>query len=406
MSPLLSIVIPALNEELAIGNTLQRCIDAREGIVASGCVRAVELIVVSDGSSDRTEEIARSFPQVTVLTFEINRGYGAAIKCGFEQASGELVAFLDADGTCDPAFFEVLVTAMQRDGADLALGSRMGADSKMPWIRTLGNHLFAWLLSAFSMQSVGDTASGMRVIRRAALPQLYPLPDGLHFTPAMSARALLEGRLKLIERPMPYAERTGQSKLHVLRDGVRFLSIIVRAAVTFRPARPLLMIATLLAVAAALIGLYPVLFYVQHFRLEEWVIYRVLLASLLATIATLVVCAAGIADRIAAVAHGRWASSDGAASLLHRLFAPRVRTALQLLLAGTGLLIVAPGLLEYIETRHVQMHWSRAVLGSLLALIAVMLGITGFLLRMMDYIELAKDNSSGVCPSDRVRPGL
>jgi hypothetical protein len=400
---MLSVVIPALNEEQAIGDTLRRCIAAQDTIKQRTGLRDVEFLIVSDGSTDRTEEIAHSFPELTVLTFEVNRGYGAAIKCGFEHARGDLVAFLDADGTCDPAFFGELVSTLHDEQADLVLGSRMGADSQMPWIRTLGNRLFAWLLSAFSLQSVVDTASGMRVIRRSALKDIYPLPDGLHFTPAMSARVLMEGKLKLVERPMPYAERTGRSKLSVLRDGIRFLSIIVRAAVTFRPARPLLMLAGLCAMLSFACGIHPTLFYLQHFRLEEWVIYRVLMSSLLATIAGLVLCAAAVADRIAAVAHGRWATPQ-TATWLHTLFAKRTRTWTQLALIGTAFAVVMPGLIEYAETTHVQMHWSRAVLGSLLVVASVMLWITGFLLRMMDYIETAKDTSVQVRPPERVRP--
>ena len=400
---MLSVVIPALNEELAIGGTLRRCLAARESIKLRTGLQDVEFLVVSDGSTDRTEEIARSFSEITVLTFMVNRGYGAAIKCGFEHARGDLVGFLDADGTCDPQFFAELVSMLDAQNADVVLGSRMGADSRMPLIRTIGNYLFAVLLSAFSLRLVVDTASGMRVLRRAALKDIYPLPDGLHFTPAMSARVLTEGKLKLVERPMPYAERTGRSKLSVVRDGIRFLSIIVRAAVTFRPARPLLMLATASMLLSFACGTYPALFYLRHARLEEWVIYRVLMSSLLATLAGLIVCTAVVADRIAAVAHGRWASTL-APTWLHALFAPRYRGLLQCLLIGSAILVVRPGLLEYVQTAHVQMHWSRAVLGSLLVVASAMLGVTGFLLRMMDYIDSAKREPDCARPPERVRP--
>ena len=401
----LTVVIPALNEEEAIGATLQRCLDAEAEILHRTGLRGVEFVLVSDGSTDRTEEIGYSFPPVTVLTFQANRGYGAAIKCGFEHARGDLLAFLDADGTCDPRFLGDLVTALQERDADVVLGSRMGAGSQMPWVRTLGNRVFAWLLSAFSKQSVIDTASGMRVIRRSALPDLYPLPDGLHFTPAMSARALLEGKLKLVEIPMPYAERTGRSKLSVIRDGLRFLSIIVRAAVTFKPARPLLVIAALCALLSIGCVIQPVISYVTHFRLEEWMIYRILLGSLFATIAGLIVCAAAIADRIAAVAHGRWMATREV-TVLHKLFRAGPRTFFQLLFFGGAVAVVLPGIVEYVETTHVYMHWSRAVLGSLLVVAGVMISITGFLLRMMDYIEIAKDNRSDVEPPERIRPSV
>ena len=400
----LSIVIPALNEELAIGETLRRCLAAQDVIKEQTGVREIEYLMVSDGSTDRTEEIARSFSELTVLTFERNRGYGAAIKCGFEHSSGDVVGFLDADGTCDPRFFGELVSTLNREQADLVLGSRMGDGSRMPWVRTLGNRIFAWMLSAFSMRSVVDTASGMRVVRRSALKDLYPLPDGLHFTPAMSARALMEGKLKLVERPMPYAERTGRSKLRVVQDGVRFLEIIVRAAVTFRPGRPLLMLAALCALLSFVCGIQPMLFYFQHLRLEEWVIYRVLMSSLLATVGGYLLCTAVVANRVAAMAHGRWATVR-AANALNVLFTPRYRALTHATLLGSAFALISPGVLEYLETGHVSMHWSRAVLGSLLFVGSVMLGVTGFLLQMMDHIETSKDNRSDVRPPERVRQG-
>ena len=105
----LTIVIPALNEEASIESTIMRCLAARERICVVGGVRDVEVIVVSDGSTDRTaaiaQELAARHPAVSVVVFEKNRGYGAAIKEGFERGRGDLVSFLDADGTCDPNYF-------------------------------------------------------------------------------------------------------------------------------------------------------------------------------------------------------------------------------------------------------------------------------------------------------------
>src|SRR5882724_13723751 len=102
----LTVVIPALNEEEAIGSTISRCLAASDEICEAGGIREVEFIVVSDGSSDRTVEIAQELvgenPQIKLIIFDQNRGYGAAIKEGFGKGKGDLVAFLDADGTCDP----------------------------------------------------------------------------------------------------------------------------------------------------------------------------------------------------------------------------------------------------------------------------------------------------------------
>jgi len=400
----LSVVIPALNEEAAIGGTIARCLEAREHMMREGGVGAVEILVVSDGSSDRTEEIARGFPEVTVLAFEHNRGYGAAILCGFAHARGDLLAFLDADGTCDPRVFADLCRALHEGRADVALGSRLGPGSRMPPLRAAGNLLFAGLLGLLSKRTVGDTASGMRVLRREALRDLLPLPSGLHFTPAMSARILLEGRLALVEVPMPYAERVGRSKLSVLRDGWRFLRSIVQAAMSFRPARPLLLAAALLALPALAIGLGPSLLWLRERHLEEWMIYRILMASLLATLVAMLVSAAVVAERIAGLAHERPLARSGATALAARLFTTRARRATGAVLVALAMAVTAPGIVEYATTRQVHMHWSRAVLGSLLVVLTATLAITAFLLNMLELIHAQRGPVPEGPPPDRVRP--
>lgn len=400
----LSIVIPALDEEAAIGETVSRCLAAREHLRRVAGLDAVELIVVSDGSTDRTEEIARGFSDVTVLAFDRNRGYGAAIKCGFAHAEGDLLGFLDADGTCDPQFFAELCVALEKNHADIALGSRMGTGSEMPLVRTAGNLVFAFLLGVLARRSVQDTASGMRVLRRSALGDLYPLPDGLHFTPAMSARVLLEGKLRLTEVPMPYAERVGRSKLSVLRDGARFLRSIVQAAVTYRPARLLLLAAALLGVAAAALGAAPVWLWLRERHLEEWMIYRILLAWLLAVASALVVCAAAVADRIATLAHERPLARSGATWLLGRLFTRRSRWLGSAALLTAALAVTWPGLAQVATSGDVTMHWSRAVLGALLVVLFVALGTTTFTLNMLELIETQRRPEDRPHPPDRIRP--
>jgi glycosyltransferase involved in cell wall biosynthesis len=401
-SHVLTIVIPALNEEEAIGGTIRRCLDARSRIIESSGVNEVEVIVVSDGSTDRTEEIAQSFDEVTVLVFEENRGYGAAIKCGFAHGRGDLVSFIDADGTCDPRFFADMCRAIDEEEADLVLGSRVGTDSEMPWIRTVGNQIFAWILGVVSRRSVGDTASGMRVIRRSCLRDLEPLPDGLHYTPAMSARALLEGKLRLVELPMSYAERMGQSKLSVVRDGVRFLKVIIHAATAFRPSRPLLIGCLILALAAITVGFVPARMWLEQARLEEWMIYRILLASLLVTVLVILICSAVVADRIAALAHGRPSAQRGVTGFLTRLFTRRNRFYGGLVLVGAAVAIVSPGIVQYLGSGHVEMHWSRVVLASLLVVMAAMLGVTTFLLHMLELIMEQRGEAPSVRPPERI----
>jgi len=232
---LLSVIIPAYNEEAGIADILDRVLSIQPGLEKVG-IAGPEVIVVDDGSKDRTVEIVRQYSNVRLIRHEKNRGYGGALKTGFANATGNLLSFLDADGTYPPEYFPELCLAA-RDGAELIIGSRMaGAKSEMPKTRRLGNLIFAKLVSIIGNQHVTDSASGMRILRREALERMYPLPDGLNFTPVMSTRAIHEG-IKMVEVPIPYSERLGRSKLSVVNDGVRFLNSIVMTALSYNPVR-------------------------------------------------------------------------------------------------------------------------------------------------------------------------
>jgi hypothetical protein len=233
---LLSVIIPAYNEEDGIAEIVARVL-AVEPALAEISV-GLELIVVDDGSKDRTAEIVRGCPAVRLLQHNPNRGYGAALKTGFAAARGGLLGFLDADGTYPPEHFPELCRRALA-GVDLVVGSRRsGADSQMPFARRLGNFMWSNLISVLGGSRVIDPASGMRVFRRDILERLYPLPDGLNLTPIMSTRAIHEG-VRLEEVPVPYAERLGRSKLSIVRDGSLFLYSIIWTILTYNPVRPL-----------------------------------------------------------------------------------------------------------------------------------------------------------------------
>ena len=232
---ILSVVIPAYNEENGIREIAERVLAVGPALKEAG-VEQLELLVVDDGSKDRTADVAEGIPGVSLIRHSKNKGYGAALKTGFSKASGELIGFLDADGTYPPEYFPQLCKSAM-NGSDLVIGSRMaGADSKMPVTRRVGNFFFANLLSILGRQKVTDSASGMRVFKREILEQIYPLPDGLNLTPVMSTRALHEG-IKIVEVPIPYSERVGRSKLSVIRDGQLFLQSMVWTAMSYNPVR-------------------------------------------------------------------------------------------------------------------------------------------------------------------------
>ncbi len=301
----LTIVIPAYNEEQAIASIIERTLTAREHIVRESPVREVDIVVVSDGSTDHTPDIAAQYDDVTLVVFEKNRGYGAAIKKGFEVGSGDLVSFLDADGTCDPNFFADLCCMIVDEKADVAIGSRMHKQSQMPRIRRLGNRIYALLLSMLSNKIVSDCASGMRVIRRDALPLIYPLPDGLHFTPAMSARVLMDDELSIVEKPMSYKERIGESKLSVVRDGLRFLHIILSQTLYWRPTRLFTLAAGLCSIMAIAAMASPVEAWLSSGVISASTGVRMVIGATLAFLAVSSITAGMLSTRLRNLASGR-----------------------------------------------------------------------------------------------------
>lgn len=277
---ILSVVIPAFNEESGIEQVMDRVLAVRPALARMNI--ELEFIIVDDGSRDRTAALVSKYPDVRLIQHLKNRGYGAAIKTGFRHATGEYLAFLDADGTYPPENLPDLCRAAIHDKADVVVGSRMsGTKTEMPFTRRVGNFAYAVLLSLIGNVAVRDTASGMRILRKDILDRLYPLPDGLEFTPAMSTRAIHEN-LKVVEVPIPYAERVGRSKLSVVRDGFRFTNAIVWTALGYNPVRILGLTSLALLGIAFVIGLYFVALRVNGVTtLNEWQVYALFITTVL-----------------------------------------------------------------------------------------------------------------------------
>jgi glycosyltransferase involved in cell wall biosynthesis len=359
----LLVAIPALNEEASIASVVQMTLDARAEILARTAVTAVDVTVISDGSTDRTAARARAFePAVTVIEFERNRGYGAAIMEAWRRSDAELLGFLDADGTCDPRFFVELCDAILTRGAHMALGSRIHPLSRMPLTRRIGNVAFALMLTALGSTRVRDSASGMRVVRRDCLPRLMPLPDGLHFTPAMSARAILANDLTVVEVEMPYNERTGRSKLRPFRHAWPFSRVILGAAILYRPSRPLGLLA-LVAFAAALFWTARLAWQYSRFgAFEIWMIYHFVVIQLSTTAGVLLATAGYLGRRAVAITLSNdarlWRPRGPVGAVLsHRAF-----WLFPIALVVLGSLAVAPAALDRISSGSIDPaahHWSR-----------------------------------------------
>ena len=233
----LRVVIPALNEEDSVGEV----IDA----VKRACLEA-QVVVVDDGSRDDTAAIARRHG-AEVISNPTNYGYGRALKIGFSYNLGQnnsvaYLSFLDADGTYPPHRIPELYDICRQRNIDLVIGSRfLGENEGMPRIRKIGNIIFARLLSLYSGKKISDTGSGLRVFKAPLAAEFENLPDGLNFTPAMTAMVAY-GDISCVEIPIEYHERAGESKLSSLKDGYRFLQVIMSAT---RHHRPLIFFLTL-----------------------------------------------------------------------------------------------------------------------------------------------------------------
>lgn len=378
-----SIIIPAYNEEEAIEAIVKACLAARATITRDTMVDDVEIIVVSDGSRDRTTEIARGYlPRIQLIAYEKNRGYGAAIKMGFAVARGELVSFLDADGTCDPLGFVPMINKLLDECADICIGNRLAPGNKMPRVRVLGNRIYSGIVSMMGSGRVTDTASGMRVIRASSLDRIYPLPDGLNFTPAMSCRAMLDDSLKIVETPIIYKERTGESKLKVVQDGIRFLYTIMDVALTYRAFR--LLGSTGGALILISLG-YFVPFLLCYFKepvIHDYMIYRIAFILAISVGGFTLICIGLLSSRLIRLVNRPGPTAFSQYASLFSLMNQRIMGLLGLLCWIAAIAINREGIVQYVTTRKVYVHWSGIMAGAFLVLI----GFQMFAFAVMDRV--------------------
>lgn len=222
-APGLSVVIPCLNEEQSVGQVVDM---ALEGIARLGIPG--EVIVVDNGSTDRSAEIAAAHGARVVR--EAERGYGAAIRRGFREARHSLLAMGDADLTYDFTRIDELARPVLAGEADLVLGHRMKniLPGSMPWLhRVFGNPFFSITMRLlFWNATVRDPNSGMRVITKEAYRRLGCVTTGMEFASEMVVRGFHE-HLRIQEREIVYHPRVGDSKLRSFEDGWRHLRFMV-----------------------------------------------------------------------------------------------------------------------------------------------------------------------------------
>ncbi len=247
-SPVVSVVIPCLNE----AQNIEQCVSAALQSIAGMGVQG-EVVVADNGSHDGSAELAERAGARVVR--ESRRGYGSAYLAGFAASRGRYIVMADADLTYDFAEIPRFVVALE-EGAEMAIGDRMDniAPGAMPWLhRYVGNPLLTGLLNVFFKTGIKDAHCGMRAVRRDVLERLDLRTTGMEFASEMVIRASKEN-LRIAEFPIEYHPRGGESKLSSFRDGWRHLRFLLVHSPTHLFIVPGALLASLGALIVVLVG--------------------------------------------------------------------------------------------------------------------------------------------------------
>ncbi|HEY7336978.1 MAG TPA: glycosyltransferase family 2 protein [Bryobacteraceae bacterium] len=210
-------IIPCLNEEQGVEQVLRRVPEFVD-----------ETIVVDNGSTDRTSEVARGFGAKVIR--EDVRGYGRSYKTGFTSATGDLIVTLDGDHSYPPDALSYLLEAFFHLEADFLNTSRFPVRDRkaMSFLNKLGNLILSLAVSILYFRWVRDSQSGMWVFRRSILDKLKLTSDGMAFSEEIKIEAIKSRSVRFVEISIQYTSRMGETKLNLWRDGFYNLWFILR----------------------------------------------------------------------------------------------------------------------------------------------------------------------------------
>lgn len=222
----ISVVLPAKNESSAIGSTITAIRHYYPN------VEQVEILVVNDGSTDDTADIAKA-AGAQIVHHPYSKGNGAAIKTGARAAQSDIIVFMDADGQHNPADIPRLLEKLEQ-GHDMAVGARQkGSQASIG--RGLANGFYNKLASWMTGHTVEDLTSGFRAVRADKFREfIYLLPNGFSY-PTTCTMAFFRAGYSVAYIPIHAAKRIGKSHIKLLRDGLRFLLIIFKIGTLFSP---------------------------------------------------------------------------------------------------------------------------------------------------------------------------
>lgn len=219
-----SVVIPAFNEEEAIAGVVA-------GLSAVGPWH--EIIVVDDASSDATGAAAEA-AGARVIRHPYNKGNGASVKSGIRAATGEFLLIIDADGQHPPSDATRIVSRLGE--YDLVVGARSQA-TQATALRRLGNTALNRLAGYLTGRSIPDLTSGFRGARLACLREFLHLLPNRFSTPTTTTLAFTKAGYNVAFEPIEARTRVGSSKIRLLRDGTKFMLIVLKIVTLFSPLR-------------------------------------------------------------------------------------------------------------------------------------------------------------------------
>ncbi len=221
----ISIVMPCLNEEQTVETCVRKALAWLERSPYEG-----EVVVVDNGSTDRSAQLAAAAGARVV--FESRPGYGAALRHGFNEGTGDWLVMGDCDDTYDFGDLDELMQPLA-EGYDMSVGNRFAggiAPGAMTWShRYIGTPVISFLLKMFSGLKVGDSQCGLRAFTRDALNRLDLRTDGMELASEMILKSARRG-LRVADVPVPYNIRLGEAKLNTMRDGWRHLRFLLLAS--------------------------------------------------------------------------------------------------------------------------------------------------------------------------------
>jgi len=242
---MISIIIPVYNEEEAVGDDLDTIIQTM-----SGSDVPWEIIVVDDGSTDASAELARQREGVRLIQHPYNRGTGAARTTGLQHARGDVIVMTDGDGTYPNRDISRLLTHIGE--YDMVIGARRMEAGTLKWLRSPAKLFIRLLASYLTGVKIPDVNSGLRVFKKGIAEKFLHIQPTTHSWVGTQTVAFLSEGYAVKFVPIDYYKRKGKSSFHPISDTYNYLSMVVRTIMYFNPLKVFLPVALALIVVGAI----------------------------------------------------------------------------------------------------------------------------------------------------------